>query len=219
MAIIKELSDDVGRISSYHNIHTVKFDFVLGKIIIELNNYSTEDMREVQKQEEIDNQTKIDRYYELLSKDTRTDEEKNFCAGYIPLPDLKNTLSNAILASERYEYLLNKETNNPEELTEDEIIEFNDLKSIGINKINEQISELTNIISKYEAIDAKNTMTHEEREEFSKLNIMELEAWKINKTNMSTRVYKLDIKDIDYRDIVYPRLMEEIPDLAGSSII
>ena len=48
---------------------------------------------------------------------------------------------------------------------------------------------------------------------------MELEAWKIEKTNMSRKEYEIPITDIDYRNVIYERLMNEIPDLKDSDII
>lgn len=68
MAISVDLTDEIGRLSNYHNINKITFDFILGIIKVELNNYANEKYRNIQKQQEINNQKNIDRYYELKNK-------------------------------------------------------------------------------------------------------------------------------------------------------
>lgn len=80
-------------------------------------------------------------------------------------------------------------------------------------------NNLQNEIDKYykfTELDAKDDLTNLQRQEFSGMNIQELEAWKVPQRFMGEDTYKLEDTGIDFRENLYKEIVKIIPQLKNS---
>jgi hypothetical protein len=83
----------------------------------------------------------------------------------------------------------------------------------------EVINETQSDIEKYYdfvELDVKDDLTNTQRQEFSGMNIQELEAFKVPQTFMGETTYKLEDTGIDFRENLYKEIVKIIPQLQNS---
>lgn len=65
MAIGKDVVNELGVVSKYHNISKIKFDYLIDNINVEILNYFDESYRNQEKDDYNNNEEQINRFYEL----------------------------------------------------------------------------------------------------------------------------------------------------------
>lgn len=75
MALSKLISNEVGVSANYHRIVESKIDFDINQQTIIIKSYTDETYRNKEKTQLAEIETKISRYYELVSKESLTEEE------------------------------------------------------------------------------------------------------------------------------------------------
>lgn len=109
----------------------------------------------------------------------------------------------------KFDYLL--------DIIDVEICHYADESRRDIEK--EAIYETQAEIDKYEEfaeLEKRDDLTNMQRQEFSGMNIQELEAWKIPQTYMGETTYKLEDTGIDFRESLYKEIVKIIPQLQNS---
>lgn len=83
----------------------------------------------------------------------------------------------------------------------------------------EVVIKTQNEIDKYYQfvkLENRDDLTNLQRQEFSGMNIQELEAWKIPQKFMGEDTYKLEDTGIDFRENLYKEIVKIIPQLKNS---
>lgn len=75
MALKKKIENDVGQATEYHKLSYIETDFDK-QLHLYIDSYASEDYRNMEIEQQNQIQKKIDKYYELLKKEERTEEEQ-----------------------------------------------------------------------------------------------------------------------------------------------